>query len=292
MEEKHGRGDHPGIAAALAMVEAFTSVGVQFFDITHTNIDQEKRGFRPRQSLGQTRGSIPPLVASSERRHNNLILRPHRPPAVLLVQLDDLAAPAIERLRPAAFLILETSPGNFQAWVAVDNPAQATDADFARRLRKGAGADPTASGATRVAGTFNFKRKYEPAFPLVAITAIQEGRIVTRHELEATGLVAAPEPARRPANTNTMGRAGRWPSYRICVEHAPKAHGADHPDISRADFTWCMTAIDWGHGVEETAARLMEESTKAQENGPQYALVTATNAAAAVERRRSAAPGP
>jgi len=31
-------------------------------------------------------------------------------------------------------------------------------------------------------------------------------------------------------------------------------------DISRADFTWCMTIISWRHGIGETAARLMEEN--------------------------------
>ena len=39
------------------------------------------------------------------------------------------------------------------------------------------------------------------------------------------------------------------------------------PDISRADFVWCMTAITWGWSTDETAERLMEESAKAQENG-------------------------
>ena len=48
-----------------------------------------------------------------------------------------------------------------------------------------------------------------------------------------------------------------------------------------------MTAISWGHGIEETAAQLMEESTKARENGERccYAQMTAENAAAAVARR-------
>jgi len=80
------------------------------------------------------------------------------------------------------------------------------------------------------------------------------------------------------------------PQY--CVEHAPKAHGGDKPDISRADFTWCMTATDWGHSAEETASRVMEESAKAREIGERYALDTALNAAAAVLRRqgRDAAP--
>jgi hypothetical protein len=47
-----------------------------------------------------------------------------------------------------------------------------------------------------------------------------------------------------------------------------------------------MTAITWGFGVDETAERLMEESTKAQANGKNNAATTARNAALAVERRR------
>jgi hypothetical protein len=47
-----------------------------------------------------------------------------------------------------------------------------------------------------------------------------------------------------------------------------------------------LTALSWGHSIEETAARLMEESGKARENGERYALMTAQNAAAAVERRQ------
>ena len=47
-----------------------------------------------------------------------------------------------------------------------------------------------------------------------------------------------------------------------------------------------MTAITWGWSVQDTAARLMEESSKAQTNGKAYAELTARNAALAVERRR------
>jgi hypothetical protein len=72
--------------------------------------------------------------------------------------LDDLKARQLPRLAPAVYLTLETSAGNFQAWAAL---AEIADRDFARRLRKGTGADATASGATRVAGSLNFKDKYE-----------------------------------------------------------------------------------------------------------------------------------
>ena len=55
------------------------------------------------------------------------------------------------------------------------------------------------------------------------------------------------------------GRGGKWPSYHYCLTHAPLAHGGDKPDISRVDFTWALTALDWGHSVEATADQLMIE---------------------------------
>jgi len=52
---------------------------------------------------------------------------------------------------------------------------------------------------------------------------------------------------------------------------------------SMADFTFCCIAIDhFRRTPEETAAKLMEVSSKAQENGEGYALDQATNAAAKV----------
>ena len=81
------------------------------------------------------------------------------------------------------------------------------------------------------------------------------------------------------------GGARRWPNYQMCLEGAPKGSSGNR-QRTVADFTWCMIAIDWGHSVKATAARLMEESTKARENGQAYAMETAVNAAAAVERRR------
>jgi hypothetical protein len=55
--------------------------------------------------------------------------------------------------------------------------------------------------------------------------------------------------------------------------------------MSKADFVWCMTALDRGKSVEDTAARLLELSSKAKENGQNYALLTAQNALKAIQRR-------
>jgi len=49
---------------------------------------------------------------------------------------------------------------------------------------------------------------------------------------------------------------------------------------------FAMLSAQRGHGIEEIAARLMELSTKAEENGEQNARLTAENAGAAVNRQR------
>jgi hypothetical protein len=280
--------DNAGIghSEAQAMLGVFASVGATCFDLTWTTRAGVKEFFRRSVSLAELTRTLPAMLDTATGKQRNVIVRPHGN-GVTFIQLDDLKADQLPRVAPAVFLALETSPGNFQAWVAMP---EAEDKDFARRLRKGTGADPTASGATRVAGSLNFKEKYAPDVPRVAIREANFGRWAHAAELERLGLVAEPEVAQplrispAPARVGASGR--KWPSYARCVDGAPLNSEETGPDISRADFVWCMTAITWGWTVDETAARLMEESTKAQENGERYADLTARNAALAVERRR------
>jgi RepB DNA-primase from phage plasmid len=267
---------------ALELLDVFASVGVGRFDLTLTDIAGVKVGFRGNRSLDQLRVAMPGILEAAAREQHNVIVRP-RSAGAKLIQLDDLGEEAAGRLAPVSFLALRTSTGSFQAWVAVADG----DADFARRLLKKTGADLTASGATRVSGSFNFKEKYRPVFPVIETVHLHPGKVVTRAELEALGMVS---PAERPVPGMTPSDRRRpetkgWPSYRRCLENAPMIRGGDRPDISRADFTFCLLAIDWGWSVEETANRLMEESSKASENGQGYALRTARAAARVVEGR-------
>jgi hypothetical protein len=267
---------------ALEMLDAFASVGAERFDITFADIAGKKVEFRGNRLLRWLRPTIAEILDDAVDQQLNVIVRP-RPGGPTLVQLDDLDQDAVVRLRPVSFLILRTSPGNYQAWVAVAD----ADAEFPRRLRKGTGADPSASGATRISGSLNFKEKYAPMFPCVETVQASPGLVVTRGELETLGVVAQPERS-APASVRTSYRHDRvrgWPSYQRCVDNAPPARSGDRPDISRADFTFCLLALDWGWGVEETATRLMQESGKARENGEAYAFRTARNAAALLERR-------
>jgi hypothetical protein len=174
------------------------------------------------------------------------------------------------------------------------------------RLCRGTGADTGASGASRIAGSINFKEKYAPDFPRVRRVHSAPGLVTSRAQLESLGVVAPLEPpspaeATQPeaADLDSMviticpapgkRKPWAWPDYQRCLDRSPLNSDGTGPDRSRADFTWCMTAIDWGWGVEQTAERLMELSSKAQENGPDYALRTSWNAAATVERKRQPA---
>ena len=266
--------------AAQAMCDLFASVGAVAFDVTYTDLAGALVSYRRGIRSDALRRWLPGMVAWAAAQRLNLIIRPVATGAIL-IQLDDLNGEAMDRLRPVAFLGLETSPGNFQAWLAI--PAEDADRDLARRLRRGVGADDSASGATRVAGSLNFKRKYAPNFPRVGIVHSDPGRVTSAAELEALGIGRPAGSVHRHPRSAAARQA--WPSYQRCVDGAKPRRDGNGSDISRADFTWCMIAADWGWTVEEVAARLMELSRKAQENGQAYAVRTAQNAAEVVRRR-------
>jgi hypothetical protein len=240
---------------ALELLQAFASVGVKAFAVTLTDLEGKKlpQGYYSHCSLEQLRHTLGPMLRAATAHQHNVIVRPAKSESVELVQLDDLAEPDLGRLSPVSLVVLRTSPGNGQSWVAVEDATP----NFARRLRQGTRADASASGATRIAGS------------RIEILAWHPGHVVSRAALESRELVAPVEAV--PFTTSGVARlpAGRrqWPSYPRCVAHAPPVAGGEpRPDISKADFVWCMTALDWGWSRAATAARLIQESRKAQEN--------------------------
>jgi hypothetical protein len=305
---------------AFLMIDTFASCRATSFVVTKTELEwpgHKKVKWGKSYSLESLREKLPGIVRTAGIRHpvtlpdgqemmagENVIIRPTGPD-VAFVQLDDLKTPEqLERIRPAAFIIHATSPGNYQAWVAVSGVPEAKEAfkAFTRRVRKAVGGnDKAASHATRLAGTENFKTKYGPDFPTVSIVEAHPGHVVSREQLEAMGLLAAPEPesatgaapikARKTGPSDYRAQAAKaWPNYAISLAGAPRSLSGNGPDRSMADFTWCMTAIDWGWSIENTAAKLPEVSEKARERvqlGDEgYPLITAQNAAAAVERNK------
>lgn len=268
--------------AAQTMLESFGRSGATRFDLTITDAKGDKVRYRRGVHLRDLGREMPTIIDEAEIKGENVIVRPQGP-GMTFVQLDDLDKDRLARVLPIAFLAIETSPGSFQAWIALSE--RSIDESLPRRLKRGVGADLNASGAARVAGSRNFKPKHAPDFPVVMTVHADPGKITTQNEITALGLVAPEEALAAPPRGPTPGRSPkRWPDYRRCLDGAPLNHDQTGPDVSRADFAWCMTAIGWGFGVEEVASRLMEESRKAQTNGARYALATARNAAAVKEK--------
>jgi hypothetical protein len=180
--------------------------------------------------------------------------------------------------------------GNYQAWLAMRVPERRRpdeDKEFARRVRKGAGADLNASGATRIAGSRNFKERYAPDFSRVMIHEVTPGHWTSAAEFERLGLIAPHDEfaAVAPLLPVSAG-GGKWPSYAMCLDGALVNSGGTGPDRSRADYWFCFLSTQWGHSVDATAEELLLVSEKARAEGKNYAFDTARNAAKAVERRR------
>jgi len=294
-------------ASALRMLDTFTSVGAQSFVVTKTDINQQLIWGKTYQA-DDLRRRLPAMVRTAAMRKpchtsdagtllagENLIIRP-KSSDVAFVQLDDLSAEQLDRVRPAVFILHATSPGNHQAWIAVSGIPEGKEAfkEFTRRVRKAVGGnDESASHATRVAGTENFKVKYSPAFPTVSIVETHPGRIMTPKQLEALGLLAPPEPVKETALKFTRRAEGsssqdrRWPSYERALAGAPLSNDGG-PNRSRADFWWSYLALQRGWNVEDTEAKLVEVSEKARERvrvgDAGYVHVTVTNATAWLQR--------
>ena len=61
-----------------------------------------------------------------------------------------------------------------------------------------------------------------------------------------------------------------WQLHRIELHQGlllPKGRGLHRPTPSFET----IAALSWGHGINDTAVRLMDESIKARENGARYA---------------------
>lgn len=274
------------VAEASVMLDLCEGLGVQCFSLTFTDDTGRKVAFKRNRSVELLRSELPCLLFTSCEKRLNVIVRPIAPRTLSLIQLDDLSASQLDRVRGFSFLVLETSPENFQAWVAVTDASPET----IRRVKKAAGADLNASGATRLAGSYNFKSKYAPNYPRVRLHSIAPLHAVTAGELERAGLIAPEEHtpcARRHAPTyRCRDRLLVWPSYARCLADAPCARNHDGKDRSAADFNFCLISIDRGWSVEATTNQLMAESEKARSAGFNYAMFTAKRAASIVSSRR------
>jgi hypothetical protein len=301
------------IKEARRMLDFFLSVGATRFNVTFLDLLGRKTHYFPLRTPPSMEHNLPSWMAQAALRKKcitedgteiiageNLIVRPVcRIPetAVTFVQLDDLNAEQIERVRPASFLIFCTSPGNHQAWIAVrDYKGQPAILCNAVRNALGAG-DYSATGSTRLAGTENFKPQYAADFPVVRILHGVRGRVMTSEMLQKMGLLRYAEP---PATETRVGQnvqqrvfSGNrrpFPSYEMSLAGAPRSSKHHGPDRSKADWWWCYLAAQRGFTVDEIATELEKVSEKTREQlkiDKEYAIDKATDATQAWESKNS-----
>src|SRR5262249_17282674 len=161
------------------MLSLFASVGAHHFDVTLKNERSGKTRFDRNRTINGLANSLPSLLSRAELEQIDIIIRPQS--KTPLIQLDDLPPESVKKVKDFPFAIIETSRGNFQAWLAVRDATE----DIARRLKESVSADVNASGAVRVCGTRNFKPEYGPDFPTVRLIESRPGHTTTTAELEA-----------------------------------------------------------------------------------------------------------
>lgn len=273
--------------AARRTVEAMRSVGADRFKVVFLGcvpvggqaecVGSEE--IAPAALLGR----VGELVARSETRGQSVTLRAW---GGRLVQVDDCTREVMRRLLPFAFLAVETSPENFQTWLALspDITDEARKDVRGRLLRKfaenGEGANGGAYNSLRLPGCLNAKEKYQKSlgsFPRVALTHVELGRICSPLELEQAGLLAAPVEKPKPPIMPTSAKlpAGAMPDYNNYLADA----GGDR---SRADIRWSMAALGAGFPHYAVIAQLETMSGKAQGRHDDYARKTVDNAASFV----------
>ncbi len=120
-----------------------------------------------------------------------------RPEVDHVIQLDDLTEADVNLFKPFSFLSIETSPGNYQSWIALDAASAARRYEIRQqllcKLAGLGGVDKSASGSLRFPGFRNFKNKHKDAgFPRVKVTAVALGNRVSESTLAAADLLLPP----------------------------------------------------------------------------------------------------
>ena len=186
-----------------------------------------------------------------------------------VVLVDDLNADGVRRLEVdelSASVVVETSPGNFQAWVRVAADGQMSRHEAiaaARELATCYGGDPRAVAACqpgRLPGFTNRKPKHQQSngmFPFVRVQDARPGLIgpgavaLLRHIRDASALVAQPARARGAPETPLAASDGAAWSKLDAIRVAQKARiDAEVASGRRPVATGTASEIDFAAAVQ------------------------------------------
>jgi len=274
---------------AMQMLEVLYSVGATSFDLylLDPNNDMVPKSRRNGRTIDHCHRCIREALRYAAGRNYSLTVLPQCEPG-RIVRLDDVTDPA--PYEPVACLITRTStnPDKFHVFLAITDG----DREFRRRVWAAAKCDPNAHGGSRLAGTYNTKKKYAPDFPLVVIVQAFLDWTTTKSELIGHNLAAAADLSAPPTSggcgslTGTTGERyarqtarkaiaswgttpprckGQWEvCYGECLAKAPLKADGTGPDRHLADWSFARQLAFQGVSEDEITAELMRVSDKAK----------------------------
>jgi len=240
-----------------------------------------------------------PWLRHQNREGRNIYIRPKGEHNLTMV--DDLTAGALAAMKEAGFnpaIIVETSPGNFQAWLKHPerlNKEMSTAA--ARALAAKFGGDRGAADWRhfgRLAGFCNRKGKYRDSktglYPFVRLTEAT-GCVYPEADRFLVGVKTDLE-RRRAEREEARGRQLTHPNLirrQVKTIDVFRADGRYGGDGTRIDLAYAVYALSHGAGAEqvETAIRSRDLSHKGNERRQDdYVERTIKKALAVIERGR------
>jgi hypothetical protein len=191
----------------------------------------------------------------------NIYIRPKGEHPLSLV--DDLTGNAVERMRLEGFqpsVVVETSPGNFQAWLNHGQTLpKAESTGAARALAERFGGDKGAADWRhfgRLAGLTNRKERHrapDGLYPFVRLTSASPGLVYEARDTFVAHVRSMVErgrqPSVRPANPLSNHTAGRW----LLTIDDFRARPEYRADGNRIDIANAVYALS--HSVPESEVR-------------------------------------
>lgn len=250
-----------------------------------------------------------PRAAAANARGGNIYMR--LGPSVKdchpgVVMIDDLAVDAVEQFRVDGFepcLVVETSAGNFQAWVrliAVGTVPYATMGVVCRHLARAYGGDERAVSPRqpgRLPGLTNRKPKHrqdDGRFPFVKLVHAEPGRVASSGStlldrltpLDTGGAAAGAVPETPRVAATSMTGLDREAMALLEVIHAEQreritrevAAGRRPPHAaseSEVDFAVARVALQRGFAAEQISAWIAARRPEKGQSYPERTLLAA-----------------
>jgi hypothetical protein len=283
---------------AQKLLEAFESVGVVEVKIVFISCVSSSGDYRcvgaEDVTVEHVRRRTDGYIKRSEKQTQSVCLRPKSPElrqgaAVCsngaLIQVDDCSLEVLGRLAPYSFVTVETSPGNYQAWLALPKGITEGERVLVRerllRQLKDTGANGGAFNSVRLPGCLNAKEKYRDAqghLPRVRVVDVAPSLMVAPSVLETAGLLAAPLPAK--VTSIVTYNNSRIPTSEVDYQYYLSRSGNSDKsfDRSNADICYAMAMLRLGHPRHYIISRINDLSDKAKGRRDSYAEQTVDRA--------------